>query len=105
MTKCKAKSKSPSKPKLPSGLRPGQHVVARYRGHNGDLIVGRVEEVTATRAVLINLLTGARVQKALDVVTRRNARVAKLAAEAVQIFWATTRDKARTRELAVLLAA
>lgn len=81
----------------------GDYFAARYCGRNGDLILGQVKQVKRDEIMLVNLLTGERSIKAPEVLAQRNARVNKLAANAVQVFWLATKDRQRTRRLATLL--
>lgn len=56
-----------------SKFRKGMHLIAKYEGENGDLILGRIESVRSNGEILgINLLTNARFVKSTAVVERRN---------------------------------
>lgn len=81
----------------------GDYYAARYRGRNGDLILGQVREVKRDEVVLVNLLTGEAARKSPDVLVQRNARVDKLVVDALRCFWAATKSRTRTRELATML--
>lgn len=85
-------------------IKRGQYFVARYRGDNGDLILGRVERVSRRRVTLLNLLSGNTSSKAKRVLLRRNARVSSDTAHALLGCWVATQDRQQTRQLAVALA-
>lgn len=69
---------------MSSSIKAGQYYAARYQGHNGDLIVGRVKSVRATgEVVLVNLLTDQLSTKSIGVLALRNKRISK--AQAVEL--------------------
>lgn len=81
----------------------GQYYAAKYRGKNGDLILGRIESVRQNGDVILeNLLTGSRSTKHIDILRRRNKRVSKAEVDHVLDVWETTGSKSKTREAAVL---
>lgn len=91
--------------KKSNGLKAGQYYAAKYRGENGDLIVGRVRSVRTTgEVVLINLLNDQLSTKSVTVLARRNKRISK--SQAVEIV-ETHKKVGRTgaRALAVAMKA
>ena len=79
-----------------------QHYACRYRGDNGDLIVGRV--ISGRRGgdiQLINLLTGSKAFKSHEVLAQRNKRVTKRQADQIVKIWEKTKNKATARAAAV----
>ena len=86
-------------------FKKGYWLVCKYKGDNGDLIVGRVESVrTNGQVILTNLLTGALSTKSAAVLLKRNVVVNKaLADKVLAIFEAEGKKEARAA--AVRLAA
>lgn len=79
-----------------------EHYAAKYRGANGDLIVGVVKSVRMSGHVhLTNLLSGSDVFKTADVLAVRNKRISKAQAKKLVTLWEKTKDTAQVREAAV----
>lgn len=83
-----------------SKFRKGMHVIAKYEGDNGDLIVGRIESVRTNGDIIgENLLTGARFTKHSSILEKRNVICTKAIAFAV--IQAADGDKKIARKEAV----
>jgi len=83
-------------------FKKGQHVVCKYHGDNGDLVVGRIESVRSSgEIVLYNLVTGGRSLKSASVLGLRNVVVPKVKAVALLKY---ANNKKELRERAVALA-
>jgi hypothetical protein len=79
-------------------LKKDHYYVAKYKGNNGDLIVGRIKSVRSNgEIVLVNLLTEKNSVKMAHVLLERNKRVSKAhALEVVDIHNQTgSRAKAK----------
>lgn len=84
-----------------SAIRKGHYYAAKYRGDNGDLILGRVVSVKRDDTVeLKNLLTGRRSKKKVSVLIVRNRRISKAYAGAILNVWKMTKDRQKTRTAA-----
>jgi hypothetical protein len=82
-------------------FRKDQHVLCRYNGDNGDLIVGRIESVRKNGDVILtNLLSGNKSVKKASVLSARNCVVIKKNADAV-VKCAKEHGTQKARELAV----
>lgn len=86
----------------------GWFYAAKYNGSNGDLVLGRVRSVrTDGEVILTNLLTGNRAVKGTEILLKRNHKITKKEADALQALYNRTKDKtvarAKTRERAVAL--
>jgi len=65
-------------------LRKDRYVICKYEGDNGDLIVGKIASVRSNGdIVLVNLLSGQRAVKHVDILAKRNIVVFKVIAEKV----------------------
>jgi len=83
-------------------FKKGQHVVCKYQGEGGDLIVGVVDSVrTNGDVILINLLSGAKSTKKASVLAKRNKVVPK--AVAIQVL-TSSKDKSVIRQNAIAAA-
>ena len=83
-------------------FKKGQHVVCKYQGKGGDLIVGVVDSVrTNGDVILINLLSGAKSTKKASVLAKRNKVVPK--AVAIQVL-KSSKDKSVIRQNAIAAA-
>lgn len=79
-----------------------QHYACRYKGDNGDLIVGRVISVRRGGDVqLVNLLTGSKSFKSHEVLAQRNKRITKRQADRIVKVWERTKSKDKARTAAV----
>ena len=82
-------------------LRKDQHVLCKYNGDNGDLIVGRIESVRKSGDIILtNLLTGGRSVKEYKTLIALNVVVDKRYAEKVAAF-GKDHDLKDTRSFAV----
>ena len=83
-------------------FKKGQHVVCKYQGEGGDLIVGVVDSVrTNGDVILVNLLSGAKATKKASVLAKRNKVVPK--AVAIQVL-TSSKDKSVIRQNAIAAA-
>lgn len=88
---------------MKSKYRKGMHLIAKYEGDNGDLVVGRIESVRTNGDIIgTNLLTGSRFTKSTHVINKRNVTCSK--AIAVAILEASGSDKKLARQEAVTFA-
>ena len=88
---------------MKSKYRKGMHLIAKYEGTGGDLIVGLITSVRMDGTIVgTNLLTGARFNKDTDVIDKRNIVCSK--ATAVAVVKAADGDKKVAREEAITYA-
>ena len=88
-----------------SRYKKDQYVVCRYRGVNGDVIVGRIDSVRRNGPVILEaLLDGSMRMKREDVLTQRNIVVTKAEADSVVAKFKETKSYPAAREKAVELA-
>lgn len=92
----------------------GHYCAVAFHGDNGDLIVGYVESIRASRkrgdgstkqgrVVCRNLLTGHTSTKEMSVISLRNKRITKKQAHELIALWNETKHKASVRKAAVEL--
>jgi hypothetical protein len=83
-------------------FKKGQHVVCKYQGEGGDLIVGVVDSVrTNGDVILVNLLSNTKSTKKASVLAKRNKVVPK--AVALQVL-KSSKDKSVIRQNAIAAA-
>lgn len=88
--------------KKTSPFKKGHYYVARYKGNNGDLIVGRIKSVRSNgEIVLVNLLTEKNSVKKAEVLRRRNKRVTMGHAVAVVDIYRQTGSRAKAKAHAI----
>ena len=93
------------KEKTKRPFKKGYWVICKYKGHNGDLIAGRVESVrTNGKVIITNLLTGGLATKDASVLLKRNVVVNKATTSKVLAIF-EAQGKKEAREAAVRLAA
>ena len=84
-------------------FKKGQHVICKYQGTGGDLLVGRVESVRTNGDVLLtNLVSDTRSVKKASVLATRNMIVTKV--QALEVL-GNGKDRAAIRARAVHAAA
>jgi len=89
---------------MTSPFKKNQYYAAKYNGHNGDLIVGRVESVRSGGDVLLtNLLTKNRSLKKESVLLRRNHKITKKKADQLVSLFRNSKKIAVVREMAVVM--
>lgn len=84
-----------------SAFKAGQYYAAKYKGDNGDLIVGKIKSVRSNgEVILVNLLTNAVATKSSAVLASRNKRITKIQADRL-VAIAKHTNKRDAREAAV----
>lgn len=87
-------------------LAKGWYVACKYKGENGDLVLGEVLSVrrkSTGDVQLVNLLTGAKVFKQYKTLITRNKRVDIRQKDALLEVWEKTKSRAKTKKAAIEL--
>lgn len=85
-------------------LAKGWYVACKYKGENGDLVLGKVLSVrrkSTGDVQLVNLLTGAKVFKQYKVLMSRNKRIDNTQKDKLLEVWEKTKSRAKTKKAAI----